>query len=324
MATRNDDHEEKTIGTDAQPPAERTTSNIDAPVPPPAADLDDGFNPPDGGLLAWSQILACLLLNCMCWGYPAAFGVFQLYYVETLGLPAAQVSWIGSVQLLLTFGVCTVSGRLADAGYTRHCVISGCALAVVGTFMVSLATTYWQIFLAQGVCTGLGLGIVFMPSMTTASSYFKKNRAFALAISAVGTSVGSLVFPSTIQYLIPQVGFPWAVRCAGFVALAICVIANLLLRPYLRPRKAGPLVEWGAFRELPYIFFAFGAFLNLYTLYFGFFYVSRPLVSHPHKNVLTEHCSRSTAMLENTSASPPPNPSASSSSQTAWASPPAP
>lgn len=262
-------------GATTSSPPERTISNADAP--PPASDA--AFAPPDGGLRAWSQVLAALLINCMVWGYPSSYGVFQLYYVEELGLPSAQVSWIGSIQIFLNFGICTVSGRLSDAGFTRHTIVTGCFLVVFGTFMTSLAKEYWQIFLAQGVCEGIGMGLAFMPAITVVSTYFLKNRAFALAVAACGTSIGSLIFPSLVQYLIPQVGFPWAVRCMAFVALVICVIANLLLKPYLPPRKSGPLLEWDAFKELPYCLFALGGFLNLYLLYFGFFYVSAPLSS---------------------------------------------
>lgn len=252
--------------------AERTISNTDAPIPHHEA--DDAFNPPDRGWRAWSQVLAATLLNCIVWGYPSSFGVFQLYYVEEMGLPNAQVSWIGSIQIFLTFAMCSISGRLADAGLARWTVAVGSFLVVLGTFMVSLATEYWQILLAQGVCAGMGAGIAFMPAVAVMSSYFKKNRAFALACAATGTSWGSLIFPSIVQYLIPQVGFAWAVRCEAFVAVVICVISNLLLRPYLPPRKSGPLLEWDAFKELPYVLFTFGGFLNLYVLFFGFFYVS--------------------------------------------------
>lgn len=251
-------------------------SNTDAPpvTLTPGDDNYDYFEPPDGGIVAWSQVLAGLLLNALSWGYAASFGVYQLHYDETLDLPSSQISWIGSVQTFLTFALCAVSGRLADAGYTRAAVAGGSLLVVLGTFATSLCTEYWQIFLAQGVCTGIGLGIVFMPAIAVVSSYFKRKRAFALAVSAMGTGVGSLAFPSTVQYLIPRMGFPWAVRCAGFVAFAMALVANLLLKPYLPPRKSGPLVEWDAFRELPCLFFAVGAFLNFYALYFGFFYVS--------------------------------------------------
>lgn len=231
--------------------------------------------PPDGGLQAWLQVLATHLINAMTWGYAASFGVYQLYYVETLGLPASQVSWIGSVQIFFTYVICAVSGRLADAGYTRETVAVGTFMAVFGTFMTSLATTYWQIFLAQGVCIGFGLGVAFMPAISVLSSYFDKNRAFALAVSAVGTSVGSVTFPTTIQYLTPKIGFPWAVRCAGFLALAMAVTANILLKPRLPPRKTGPLFEIGAFSELPYLLFSMAAFVYFYALYFVFFYVRK-------------------------------------------------
>ncbi|KAH7303939.1 major facilitator superfamily domain-containing protein [Stachybotrys elegans] len=261
---------EKNAPREALPAAERIISNITAPIPP--APLE--YNPPDGGLTAWSQVLAALLTNAMSWGYASTFGVYQLYYRESTGLPASQISWIGSVQVFLTFASCSVSGRLSDAGYLRSTLAVGGFLSVFGTFMTSLATEYWQTMLAQGICTGLGLGLAFMPAVSVASSYFKKRQAFALAVTAVGTSTGGLIFPSTVQYLIPQIGFAWAVRCAGFVAMAIVLLAIVLQKPCLPPRKSGPWVDISAFKEKPYLLFSLGAFLNLYGLYFGFFYVN--------------------------------------------------
>ncbi|KAK0639026.1 major facilitator superfamily domain-containing protein [Cercophora newfieldiana] len=235
---------------------------------------DAEFQRLDGGLVAWMQVATGCLINMLAWGYPATFGVYQLYYRDALGLPEAQISWIGSLQTFLAFFACTFSGRLADAGYVRSTVVVGCFLIVFGTFMTSLATQYWEIFLAQGLCTGLGLGIVFMPAIATVNSYFHKKKSLALAVSATGTGIGSVVFPSTIQYLIPQVGFPWAVRCSGFVALFISVASILMMKPRLSPRKSGPLVEWDAFKELPYVLFSLGAFLFFWALYFGFFFIN--------------------------------------------------
>ncbi|KAL2260634.1 hypothetical protein VTK26DRAFT_5311 [Humicola hyalothermophila] len=262
------------------PPLSRRPSQLDdvstrAEDSGPQTTHDDGeFQPPDGGLRAWSQVLAGIFLNMMAWGYPATFGVYQLYYRDTLKLPEAQVSWIGSLQVFLAFAMCTVSGRLADAGYVRSTIVAGSFLVVFGTFMTSLCKEYWQIFLAQGLCTGLGLGIIFMPPLSVINSYFKTKRSSALAISATGTGLGSVIFPSTIQYLIPKIGFPWAVRCAGFVALFVSIFALLLLKPQLRPRKSGPLVEWAAFKEGPYLLYTLGAFLFFWALYFGFFYIN--------------------------------------------------
>lgn len=228
----------------------------------------------DGGLKAWLQVLSGSLCNAMAWGLPASFGVFQLHYTESMHLPSSQVSWIGSIQVFLTFATCTITGRLADAGYSRYWVFVGCTIIVSGMFMTSICTKYWQTLLAQGIYTGLELGMVFMPTVAVIGSYFKRKQSLALSLSATGSGFGSLVFPSAVQYLIPQVGFPWAVRCAAFLALVMAIVANicLCLRPLLS--KSGPLVQWQAFREGPYRLFALSVFLYFLALYFGFFYVS--------------------------------------------------
>ncbi|KAG6040921.1 hypothetical protein E4U41_006642 [Claviceps citrina] len=232
------------------------------------------FDPPDGGWLAWSQVLAANLANAVSWGYAATFGIYQLYYVDSLGLASADVSWIGSVQVFIGFLVCAPAGRIADAGYPREVIILGCFFIVLGSFMTSFCTEYWQIMLAQGICLGIGIGVVSTPAVTITSSYFKKRKPLALSLSAVGTSAGGVIFPATVQYLIPQIGFRWASRVAALVALIICSSSCLLLRPRLPGRKAGPWIEWAAFRETSYVLFAVGSFLNFYGMYFGLFYIN--------------------------------------------------
>ncbi|MCJ1281871.1 hypothetical protein MMC26_001194 [Xylographa opegraphella] len=257
------------------PNAEKSTATDLLPTSIVAANAPfDPGPPPDGGLRAWTQLLVGFLINALTWGCAASFGVYQLYYTETLLLPPSQISWIGSVQVFLIFFISTFSGRGADAGYARHLVLAGTVLLLVGTFATSLARTYWQIFLAQGLCTGAGMGMTFMPAVAVVGTYFARKKTMALAIAASGSGFGSVVFPAMVQYLTPQIGFPWAVRSAAFVALFFAVIINILLRPRLPPRKAGPIVEWAAFREPSYVLFAIGMFLIFWALYFGFFYVS--------------------------------------------------
>ncbi|KAI1101959.1 MFS general substrate transporter [Jackrogersella minutella] len=254
-------------------PSQETIHTSDETGSPGTSILEDD-DYPDGGAVAWRQVIACHFINTMACGYGATFGIYQLYYTESLKLPAAQISWIGSVQIFLNNVICTLAGRLADAGYAREVVLGGSVIALLGTFMTSLATEYWQIFLAQGVCTGIGLGLMYMPTITIIASYFNKRRALALTLSSAGTGTGSIIFPATVQYLIPMIGFPWAARCAGFVALVMVVIMNILIKPRSLPRKKGPLVEWAAFKEPPYVLFIAGTFLVYWTLYFGFFYVN--------------------------------------------------
>ena len=50
--------------------------------------------PPDGGLAAWTQVVMCHLIVFNTWGYINSFGVFQTYYVATLGHPPSDISWV--------------------------------------------------------------------------------------------------------------------------------------------------------------------------------------------------------------------------------------
>lgn len=230
--------------------------------------------PPDGGFLAWSQVVPAHIANMMSWGYGTGFAVFQLYYKETLGLPASQVSWIGSIQIFLCFVVGMVSGRLSDAGYSKHLYIGGAALTVFGMFVTSLATSYWQILLAQGFCSGIGGGLMFMPATANVATYFKKKRSLAVAFNGCGSSTGAILFPAVVQFLTPQIGFPWAVRVCGFISIFLAFIGFSILKPRELRRIPAPIVDWSAFKYMPYTMFCIGAFLIYFSLFTMLIYVS--------------------------------------------------
>lgn len=229
--------------------------------------------PPDAGLTAWTQAVMAHLIVFNTWGYIISFGVFQTYYETTLNYSPSDISWVGSVQTFLLFFVGTFSGRATDYGLFRATLIVGSILQLIGVFMTSLSTKYWQLFLAQGVCTGLGNGLVFCPAIALLSTYFSKKRSLAIGIGASGTATGGVVFPVIVQQLLPRIGFPWTVRVLGFVMLAIMIVTVTFTKPRLPPRKSGALVEWGAFKELPYALFSLGMFLNFWGLYFAFYYI---------------------------------------------------
>ena len=224
-----------------------------------ASCTDDPGPPPDGGLHAWTQVFATHLVIFLTWGYINSFGVFQNYYVTALNRPPSDVSWVGSVQVFFLFFVGTFSGRALDAGWFRTTFVAGAVLQLVGTFMTSLSTSYWQLFLAQGVCTGIGNGLQFCPSVSLVSTYFSKKRALALSIVASGTSTGGLVFPAIVESLLPKIGFQWTIRVLGFLMLGIQLLAFSLIRTRIPPRTTGPLVEWSAFKSPPYALFSIGA-----------------------------------------------------------------
>lgn len=230
--------------------------------------------PPDGGTTAWLQVLCGHLIVFNAWGYINSFGIFQPYYVSLLNRPPSDISWIGSLQICLVYGVGTFSGRAMDAGYLRPTLVVGFTLQLLGIFMTSLSSSYWQFILAQGICQGLGDGLLFCPIVAVVSTYFSKRRTLAISSAACGGATGGMVFPAIARQLLPKVGFAWTVRVMGFVVMFNAVVVLTLVRQRLPPRKTGPLIEWGAFTELPYALFASGTFLCLWATFYAYYYVS--------------------------------------------------
>lgn len=239
------------------------------------AEILDVGPPPDGGYKAWSQAALMHLVFFNTWGVTNSFGVFQEYYTSQLGLSQFSVSWIGSVEIFFLFFVGVASGRATDAGYFRVVFALGVFLQLLGIFMTSLCTSYWQIFLAQAVCVGLGNGCSFAPALTVLSAYFHRNRAFAVGVGAAGAATGGLVYPVMVNQLLNHRGvdFHWTMRIMGLVMLATYIPCLVWFAPRLPPRRTGPWVDWSAFREAPFVFFAFSMFLNFWGLYFAFFYL---------------------------------------------------
>ncbi|OAA34182.1 Major facilitator superfamily domain, general substrate transporter [Metarhizium rileyi] len=229
-------------------------------------------SPPDGGLRAWCQVLAGHLVVFNTWGYMISFGIFQPYYADMLSMEPSAVAWIGSVQMCLVFLVGTFAGRAFDAGYYKPALVVGSLLQLVGIAMTSLAREYWQVFLAQGICQGLGCGIIFAPTVANVSTYFSTKKSVAISFSACGGAIGGMVFPLMAQRLLPKVGFAWTIRAMGLVVLFSSVVVYLLVKPRLPPRKSGPIVEMAAFKESTYLLFAISMFFTLWAAYFAYYY----------------------------------------------------
>lgn len=69
------------------------------------------------------------------------------------------------------------------------------------------------------------------------STWFSQKRSIALGIVATGSSLGGVIFPMIVIYLIPEIGFSWAMRVCAFVILALLVFANFTVKSRIEPTK---------------------------------------------------------------------------------------
>lgn len=234
----------------------------------------DASKIPNGGLLAWLQVLGAFFLLFNSWGIINTFGAYQAYYETTL-LPdstSSAISWIGSIQAFLLLFVGALTGPIYDAGYFRELLIAGSVMLVLGQMMLSLCHTYWQVLLAQAFCIGIGTGCLFVPSVAILATYFSTRIGTAIGIVASGSSFGGVIYPIVFQNLLPQIGFGWTTRVLGFLVLGTMIIPNACMRVRVLPAKSRSLLDLRAFLIPSYSLQVVGFFAGFMGLYMPFFY----------------------------------------------------
>lgn len=108
--------------------------------------------------------------------------------------------------------------------------------------------------LSQGVLFGIGSALIFHPTIAVPGHWFKARRALAMAIVGASSGLGGTVWPIALNELILKVGFAWALRVAGFLALALFLVGAALVRTRL-PCKTPVTWRkiWHPFREVPFV-----------------------------------------------------------------------
>lgn len=95
---------------------------------------------------------------------------------------------------------------------------------LLGVFMTSLCSEYYQFFLAQALLVGMGMSFLTIPCLSVISRIFVRNRGLALGIVIAGSSIGGVVWPIEIDNLLNSdgLGFGWTMRIVGFTMIPIC------------------------------------------------------------------------------------------------------
>lgn len=232
--------------------------------------------PPDGGWVAWRAVLGGFIVVFLCWGFINSFGLFQTFYTSQPHIDASQsdISWIGSIQIFLLMFVGAYSGSASDIGYFRLTSIAGMFFFVLGVFMASISHTYWQLVLSHGVCTGLGMGLCFIPTMSVVSTYWSPSRkSLAIGCMLCGAAVGGMIFPVLFDNLLPRIGFGWTLRVFGFIAVALFGCSQILLEKRLPPKDGVRILDYEALKDGVFDLFVLGSFINFLGLYFAFFFI---------------------------------------------------
>ena len=160
---------------------------------------------------------------------PQSYGVYLSYYLSNSVFPSASpldYAFIGGLTFAFAFAMAPVAMRLCRLLDFRIPMLVGVFCQAGGFVAASLARRIWELYLSQGVLVGVGVGLVYIPSLPVISHWFGRHRSLANGIAAAGSGIGGLGMSFAMQAMIQNLGVGWALRITGL----ICFPATLLLR----------------------------------------------------------------------------------------------
>lgn len=221
-STTEKDEEAEIAGQDRTRPKtsqEAVNSNNDAKVP-------------DGGY-GWVCVACSMMINAHTWGTVASYGVVLAYYLSHDYFPGTTpttYAFIGTLYLSQGLLISPVATYLVRRFGTHTCLLTGVVLQTAGLLSASFAKQGYQVVLAQGFCSGWGVGFLFVGSVGIQSQWFDKRRGFANAIVAAGTGFGAIIYSLAVQRMIDTIGLHWSYRVLAIVTCVVNTTASLLLR----------------------------------------------------------------------------------------------
>lgn len=168
------------------------------------------------GLAIISQAFqAGLLIYC--------FGIFALAFESQFDASREQIMWCASLLSVSTNILSPFMGFRIDKQSVRSLMFVGAACMALGMLVLGTASNImfaWLVFALVLPFCHLLLG--HMPTSALITRWFVVHRGKAMGIAAVGTSIGALIFPNLLTYLLENHGY-----FAAFATIALLAVVVL-------------------------------------------------------------------------------------------------
>lgn len=192
---------------------------------------------------AWSAVGAGFAVLFVATGVNFAFGILFKPILEELGSARSTLALAATASLSVNALGQPLFGALVDRLGPRRVILASLALMAVGTGLVGLARSPWQVILLYGVVAAVGYtGSGILPVSVHVGRWFPAERGFVTALAACGFSLGHLVFTQLAAHAALIVGWRRTYALLAVVLGVFLPVAAAWLRDAPRPATppAGP------------------------------------------------------------------------------------
>jgi MFS family permease len=175
-------------------------------------------------------VWAAFFCVAVIFGIAYSFAAFFRSFAAEFAADRADVSLVFGLSGLLYFLLGAGAGMLADRFGPRVVCATGMLFIAGGLLASSHARSMPAIYAAWGAGLGIGIGLVYAPSIASVPPWFVRRRAFAAGIASTGIGVGTLALPLLAAALIDALGWRQALQALAAGVVVVGVGATLLLR----------------------------------------------------------------------------------------------
>jgi MFS family permease len=179
---------------------------------------------------AWVVVWATFVCLGLIFGVSYSFAAFFESFATEFSAQRADVSWIFGVSGFVYFVMGAGGGMLADRWGPRWVCSAGMALIALGLLATSWATSLWAVYLSYGILVGLGIALVYTPSIANVQPWFTARRGLAGGIASSGVGAGTLLVPVLVTLAIGQMPWREAMRTLSLAVLVVGLLAASLLK----------------------------------------------------------------------------------------------
>ncbi|CAH1795232.1 unnamed protein product [Owenia fusiformis] len=180
---------------------------------------------------AWFIVLGLFIFNTFGLGaLIRSVGIIVVEYVEEFGVGAATASWIASMIFCISAITAPFANSLARRFGARPVVMMGGLIAGLGIISTSQAQNIQHVIICYGGIGGFGLGLGLSPGLVILGEYFHLKRSLATGIAMSGSSVGALIMPPFIRFLLDKYTTRGATIILGAIVFHMC-LSGALFRP---------------------------------------------------------------------------------------------
>jgi MFS family permease len=187
----------------------------------------------------WVVVAAAFTLMFVGFGAAYSFAAFFTALQSELGASRAHVALVFSVAAFVWFVCGAPGGVLADRFGPRRVAVCGIACLVAALWLASLAGSVGMLYAFYSLGVGIGVGLVYVPSVGAVQPWFTANRALASGLAVAGIGAGNFAVPLLAAWWIELFGWRNAFVALAIFALVLGGAAALAIDAPPR-EKAGP------------------------------------------------------------------------------------